>query len=110
MPVAPVLNNSRCFWCLVDTGSERTLVSSRVVAGQNLRPGRPLLTADGKATHVEGRCCIAIGLEVHCFRVTAVMMGELGDLGVDCLLGEDVIDHMGGVTVQRGPSSKYEVR
>ena len=41
---------------------------------------------------------------------TAVVMGELGNLGVDCHLGGDVIDHMGGVTVRRGPSSKYEVR
>ena len=68
MPVARAVLNGCCFWCLVDTGSERTLVSSRVV-GQNLRPGRPLLTADGKATHVEGRCRIVVGLEGHCFRV-----------------------------------------
>ena len=110
MPVAWAFLNDRCFWCLVDTGSEPTLVSSRVVAGQNLRRGQPLLTANGKATHVEGSCRIVIGLEEHCFRVTAVVMGELGNLGVDCLLGGDVIDHMGGVTVRRRPSSKYEVR
>lgn len=110
MPVARAVLNGRCFWCLVDTGSERTLVSSRVVAGQNLRPGRLLLTADGKATHGKGRCRIVIGLEGHCFRVTAAVMSELGNLGVDCLLGGDVIDQMGGVTVRRGPSSRYEVR
>ena len=67
MPVARAVLNGRCFWCLVDTGSERTLVSSRVVAGHNLRPGRTLLTANGKTTHVEGRCRIVVGLKGHCF-------------------------------------------
>ncbi|KAG1663749.1 hypothetical protein GQR58_020218 [Nymphon striatum] len=36
-------------------------------------------------------------------------MPELGNLGVDCLLGGDVIDHMGGVTVRRDPNLKYVV-
>ena len=49
-----------------------------------------------------------MGLEGHCFRVTAEVMGELGNLGVDCLLGGDVIDHMGGVTVRKG--AELEVR
>ena len=35
------------------------------------------------------------------------MMSELSNLGVDCLLGGDAIDHMGGVTVRRGSDSKY---
>ena len=37
-------------------------------------------------------------------------MGALGNLGIDCLLCGDVVDHMVGVTVRRGPSSRYEVR
>jgi hypothetical protein len=37
-------------------------------------------------------------------------MGELSNLGVDCLLGSDTIDHMGGVTVERGADMKYVVR
>ena len=36
-------------------------------------------------------------------------MSELSNLGVDCLLGGDVINHMGGVTVRRGqtPSTQF---
>ena len=37
-------------------------------------------------------------------------MSELGNLGVDCLLVGDAIDHMGGVTVRRGSDSKYSVQ
>ena len=37
-------------------------------------------------------------------------MSELGNLGVDCLLGGDAIDHMCGVTARRGSDSKYSVR
>jgi len=36
-------------------------------------------------------------------------MSELSNLGVDCLLGGDAIDHIGGVTVRRGSDSKYLV-
>ena len=110
MPVVRALLQGRCFSCLVDTGSERTLVSPRVVVGQRLKPGRPLLTADGNASHVGGQCRVFIGVQGHCFGVTALVMTELGNLGVDCLLGGDVIDHMGGVTVRRDPNSKYVVK
>ena len=109
MPVVQAVLNGRCFLCLVDTGSERTLVSPRVVVGIGLRPGRPLLTADGSASHVSGTSRIVVGLQGHCFSVTAPVMSKLGNLGVDCLLGGDVIDHMGGVTVKRLPSSGYSV-
>jgi len=69
--------------------------------GLGLRPGRPLLTADGSASHVIETSCIVVGLQGHCFSVTAPLMSKLGNLGVDCLLGGDVIDHMGGVTVKK---------
>ena len=36
-------------------------------------------------------------------------MSELSNLYIDCLLGGDAIDHMGGVTVRRGSASKYLV-
>ena len=48
--------------CLVDTGSEQTLVSPRVVEGYKLRPGKAVFTADGKASHVKGQCRVYIGL------------------------------------------------
>ena len=109
MPVVQAILNGRCFLCLVNTGSERTLVSPRVVKSQGLQPGRPLLTANGNASHVRGMCRVIIGLQGHCFCVTALVMSELDNLGVDCLLGGDAIDYMGGVTVGRDPESKYSV-
>ena len=110
MPVVHAILNGYCFLCLVDTGSERTLVSPRVVECRKLRPGKAVLTADGKASHVKGQCRVMIGLQGHCFGVTAPVMSELSNLGVDCLLGGDAIDHMGGVTVRRGSDSKYSIR
>ena len=52
MPVVQAILSGCCFLCLVDTGSERTLASPRVVEGQGAQPGRPLLTVDGNASHV----------------------------------------------------------
>ena len=74
------------------------------------KSGKTVLTADGKASHVKSQCRLIIGLQEHCFGVTAPVMSELGNLGVDCLLGGDAIDHMGGVTVRRGSDSKYSVQ
>jgi len=109
MPVIQAVLNGCCFSCLVDTGSERTLVCPRVVGGKRLKAGRPLLTADGSASHVEGTCRVIVGLQGHCFSVSAPVMSELGNLGVDCLIGGDAIDHMRGVTVKRGSDSQYSV-
>ncbi|KAG1698822.1 hypothetical protein GQR58_005653 [Nymphon striatum] len=94
-----------------DTGSERTIISSRVVEGMagRLKPGRPLLTADGSISRKGRDCRVVIALEGHCFGIPVLVMPELGNLGVDCLLGGDVIDHMGGVTVRRDPHLKYVV-
>ena len=95
MPVVRAVINGRSFRCLVDTGSERTLVSPVVEVGKQLRPGRPLITADGTASHVEGRCRVVIGLQGHCFWVTVPVITELANLRIDCLLGGDVINQMG---------------
>ena len=70
---------------------------------------RLLLTADGNASHVRSMCYVIIGLQRHCFRVTALVMSELDNLGVECFFGGDAIDHMGGVTVGRDPELKYLV-
>ncbi|XP_067944891.1 uncharacterized protein [Watersipora subatra] len=111
MPVVRAILNGCGFQCLVDTGNERTLVSPQVLTGSTrLRPSHPLLTADGKASHVKGQCRVVVGVQGHCFGVTALVMDKLCNLGVDCLLGGDVIDHMGGVTVRRGSDAKYSVR
>ena len=67
--------------------------------GKDLRPGRPVVTADGTSNITSGKRRVVIGLQLHCFRVTALVMTGLDRLGVDCLLGGDVIRHMGGVTI-----------
>lgn len=67
-------------FCLVDTGSEQTLASLRVVVGLGLKPGGPLLL-NGRALQVRGCCRVAIGLQGHCFRVTARVMDGLSHLG-----------------------------
>ena len=110
MPVVSSILNGCPPQCLVDTGSERTLVSPQVVEGYKVQLGKAVPTADGKASHVKGKCRVIIGLQGHCFGVTAPVMSELGNLGVDCLLGGDAIDHMGVVTVRRGSGSQYVVR
>ena len=110
MPVVRARLGGRCFQCLVDTGSERTVVCPRVVAGQSPRKRHPLVMADG-STSCEGQDCrVVISLQGHCFRVNALVMPNLENLGVDCLLGIDVINHLGGVTVSRDASLKYVVR
>ena len=86
-------------------------MSPWVVEGYKLRPSKAVLTADSKASHVKGQSRVIIGLQGHhCFGVTAPVMSELSNLGVDCLLGGDAINHMGFVTVRRGSDSKYLVK
>ncbi len=109
MPVVRAILNGRCSLCLVDTGSECTLVSARVVVGYLPRKGRPFVTADGRTSHVGKYCRVIVGLQGHCFSVTGLVVPGLDNLGVDCLLGNDIVDHMGGVSVKRASDSKYVV-
>ena len=121
MPVVKALVNGRSLMCLVDTGSGRTLVDARVVGGnlcasgrvfngKRLSKARPFVTADGKTSSSGWNCRIAVGLQGHCFWVTGIVVDGLANLGVSCLLGCDVIDHMGGVTTRREADSRYSVR
>ena len=109
MPVIKAIINGRTVVCLVDTGSGRTMVSARVVVGP-VGPvkGQPFITADGR-TSLGSECRAVVRLQGHTVKVAAIVVRELGNLGVDCLLGCDFIDHMGGVSVKRGPDSRYSV-
>jgi len=82
MPVVQAILNGRCVQCLVDTRSEQTLVSPRVVMGQGLWPGRPLLTADGSVSYVSGTSRIVVGLQEHNFSFAGPVMRKLGNFGV----------------------------
>jgi hypothetical protein len=53
---------------------------------------------------------VVVALQGHSFTVTGLAVTGLENLGVDCLLGNDVVDHMGGVSVSRGPDMRYTVK
>lgn len=109
MPVVKAVVNGRTVLCLVDTGSGCTMVSARVVVGIKGLRARKFLTADGRTSHEGRECWVAVKLHDHLFKIRAIAVRGLENLGVDCLLGDDVVDHMGGVSVQRGPDSRYVV-
>ena len=52
MPVVCSILNGHSSLCLVDTGSELSLVSQRVVECCKLWQGKAILTADGKSSHL----------------------------------------------------------
>ena len=109
MPVVTAMINGQSVLCLVDTGSGCTMVSTRVAVGLKGLRARSFLTADGKTAHSGQECWVAVGLHDRMFKVRGMAVRGLENLGVDCLLGDDVIDHMGGVSVHRGPDSRYSV-
>lgn len=108
MPVVKAIVDGQPVLCLVDTGSGCTMVSTRVVVGQAGLRAQSFLTADGSTAEGK-RCRVVVRLHGHTFPVAAVVVDGIQNLGVDCLLGCDVVDHMGGVSVRRGPSTRYSV-
>ena len=66
LPIGRVLVDGRLLSGLVDTGSERTIVSPRVVEGRNLRPGGSLVTADGTQVRTNGCRRVVIRMNYHC--------------------------------------------
>lgn len=110
MPVVRAVVNGHSALCLVDTGSGCTMVSARVVVGlAGPSRARPFLTADGRTSTCGRECRVVVQLQGYSFEITAIVVRDLSNLGVDCLLGGDVIDHMGGVSVRRGSGSRYVV-
>jgi len=110
MPVVKAIVNGRSVLCLVDTGSGCSMVSARVAVGlKGPSRARSFVTADGRTSTVGRECRVVVGLRGHSFEVDAIVVRDLENLGVDCLFGGDIIDHMGGVSVKRGPDSRYSV-
>ena len=108
MPVVMAEVNGRQYVCLVDTGCGCTMVSTRVVVGSLGRKARSFVTADGR-TSVGRECNVTIRLHGHSVTVSALVNSGLEELGVDCLLGVDVIDLMNGVSVTRDTNSRFKV-
>lgn len=109
MPVVKAVINGHSVLCLVDTGSGCTMVSTRVVVGLSGRKAQPFVTADGRTSTTGKEYQVVVLLRGHSFGVQAIAVRDLENLGVDCLLGGDVVDHMGGVSIKRGPDSRYLV-
>ena len=74
MPVVRAVLNGRVFSCLVDTGSECTMISARVAVGSKPRKGRPFVTADGRTSYLGKSCRVVVGLQGHCFGVSGLVM------------------------------------
>ena len=97
MPVVKADVNGRQFLCLVDTGCACTMVSTRVAVGPLGNRARYFVTADGRTSGGK-ECHVVVKLQGRCLTVPAVVVSGLENLGVDCLLGVNVVDLMGGVT------------
>ena len=108
MPVVKAVVNSRPVLCLVDIASGCTMVSTQVAAGTMGKRSQHFVTADGRNSSGK-ECSIAVRLQGHSFIVNAIVVHGFENLDVDCLLGDDVVDHMGGVSVHRGSNSRYSV-
>lgn len=110
MPVVSVDIDGNPVSCLVDTGSGRTLVSARVVGGNYGPAGaRAILLANGTASSGRERV-VTLRTTFRRVKLTALVVEGLEKIGVNCLLGVDFIDAMGGVLVQRGIDGRYKVR
>ena len=109
MLVITAMVNGQSVLCLVDTGSGCTLVSTRVVVGPLGRKACHVVTANGRTSNSGRGCWASVELQGHSFKVHAIAQDGFENLGVDCLLGDDVVDHMGGVTIRRGTDSRYLV-
>ena len=109
MPVVRAVINGRSCVCLVDTGCGCTMVATRVVEGPLGPKGRPVILANGNTVDTGRDCWATIELAGRRFSVRALAEPGLDAFGVDCLLGDDVVDHMGGVTVKRGADKRYQV-
>ena len=99
LPIINVSSDDQQLKALVDTGCATTVVSSRVVgvcAGVS-----SMVAFDGSEVKCHGRCQLNLIISGVALVVEAVVTASLLD-GVDIIVGMDVIDLMGGVTVNNG--------
>lgn len=108
MPVVRAVVNGRDCLCLVDSGCGCTMVSTRVAVGLVGHKARRFITADGRISCGK-ECSLRVEVQGRRLKVCALIVSELENLGVECLLGVDVIDRLGGVRIMRGANSKYVV-
>ena len=108
-PLVQVCVGGKMCTGIVDTGAERSMMDTAVVAGHPTSPAGPIITADGRRCTEARECMVPVGINGYLNYVNALVMPNVRNLGVDCLLGSDVIDRMGGVTIRRGQTNAYDV-
>ena len=86
------------------------MVSTEVVVEPLGRKARKVVTADGRTSSSGRGCWASVELKKHSFKVHAIAQDGLENLWVDCLLSNDVVDHLGGVTIRRGIDSRHLIR
>ena len=92
----------------MDSGSGCTMVNARVVVGPLVQRARTSVTADGRTAYGED-CQVTVTLKWRRLFVQAIAVSHLDALGLDCLLGVDVVDQMDGVSICRGLNSQFVV-
>lgn len=88
--------NSKTVKCLVDTGCSSTLVRSGLVT--ECVGTRYVNAFDGRAVKCKGKGTVTMQVSGTDLTLKAVVSDEMVD-GVEVLMGMDVIDALGGVTV-----------
>ena len=110
LPVVDIVirPNNETAKALVDTGCSTTVVHSRYVAQSHCIGNVYINAFDGRPIKCRGATWLNIGISGRQLRVRAVVSDHLVD-GVDVVLGVDVIDRLGGVTVRCGRVSFGDV-
>ena len=76
------------------------MIIPRVVKRKGLRKVRPLTVADRRTIRQVKQCYVVVRLQGHYFGGFALIMPKLDKFDVDCQIGQESIDHMGGVRVR----------
>lgn len=99
LPIIDILVENEPARGLVDTGCSTSVVHSRYVP--QCRGDIYISAFDGSQIKCKGANWVNLGVNGECVTVRAVVSNHLVD-GVDVVLGVDVIDQLGGVTVTQG--------
>ena len=99
LPIIDVLIGNKPARGLVDTGCSTSVVHSRYVP--QCRGEIYISAFDGSQIKCKGADWVKLGVNSEGVTVRAVVSDQLVN-GVDVVLGVDVIDHLGGVTVTQG--------
>ena len=105
LPVAKVMIFGDSVPCLLDTGSALTMVDARVVEGYNCPLGAiaRIVTADGRLVRDGRYFNLPLAIDGAFLWVKAVALPNLSNLGVNLIVGWDVIERFGGVGVTPTP-------